>query len=265
MDTPNTHLVAVARSLVLSDDEKSHIATSISTLRTRLIPWFGEDVRKQYQFGSSVRETMLPRKVDYESDVDYMVVFNNQEKSKPATLLNRLRRFVEAKYSRSEVYQSSPTIVLELSHIKFELVPAYQDYSWSDTYYIPAPASDYAEWMTTNPSNIQQKVNDANTRYNYQIKRLIRILKYWNVMNGKVYSSYELEDHIVGRVFWCCTSLEEYFFDAVSNLPTYMLPQYKKDKVQKLKDKVAEIRKDYYVNNYKYVAIKELSELIPNP
>lgn len=265
MDTPNTHLVAVARSLVLRDDENSHIATSISTLRARLISWFGNDVKKQYQFGSSVRETILPRRVDFESDVDYMVVFDNQDKNKPTTLLNRLRRFVEAKYSRSEVYQSSPTIVLELSHIKFELVPAYQDYSWLDTYYIPAPASDYVDWMTTNPSEILQKVNDANIRYNYQIKRLIRILKYWNVLNGKVYSSFELEYHLASRLFWLCSSLEDYFFDAVSSLPTYMLPQYKKDKVQKFKDKVSEIRKDYYVNNYKYLALKELSELLPMP
>lgn len=265
MDTPNTHLVAVARNLVLSDEEKSHIATSVLTLRTRLVSWFGEDVRKQYQFGSSVRETILPRKVDYESDVDYMVVFNNQEKNKPATLFNRLRRFVDAMYSRSEVYQSSPTIVLELSHIKFELVPAYQDYSWLDTYYIPAPASDYADWMTTNPSEIQQKVNDANARYYYQIKRLIRLLKYWNVRNDKVYSSYELEDHIAGRAFGLCTSLEDYFFDAVRSLPTYMLPQYKKDKVKRFQDKVSEINKDYYENYYKYLALKELAELLPMP
>lgn len=264
METPNTYLVSVARALVLSEDEKQHIQTSISTLRARLNAWFGNDVKKQYQFGSSIRETILPRSVDSGSDIDYMIVFDNKDKYKPATLLNRLRRFVENKYSRSEVYQSSPTIVLELSHIKIELVPAYQDYPWSETYYIPAPASDYVDWMTTSPSYIQTKVNDANSRYNYQIKRLIRLLKYWNVMNEKVYS-YELEDHIASRVFWCCTSLEDYFFDTVKYLPTSLLPQYKIDKVQKLKDKVEEIRKDYYIDNYKYLALRELSTLLPMP
>jgi len=119
--------------------------------------------------------------------------------------------------------------------------------------------------MTTSPSYIQTKVNDANSRYNYQIKRLIRLLKYWNVMNEKVYSSYELEDHIASRVFWCCTSLEDYFFDTVKYLPTSLLPQYKIDKVQKLKDKVEEIRKDYYIDNYKYLALRELSTLLPMP
>ena len=265
MDTINTYLVAVARNLVLSAEENAHIATSISTLRSRLSSWFGDSIKKQYQFGSSVRETILPRHVDADSDIDYMVVFDNKFKYKPATMLGQLKCFVENKYSRSEVYQSHPTIVLELNHIKFELVPAYQDYSLSDTYYIPAPASGYLEWMTTNPSEIRNRVNDANSLYNYQIKRLIRLLKYWNVLNGKVYSSYMLEEHIASRAFILCTSLEEFFFDAVSYLPTYGLPLYKIDKVQKLKNKVAKIRKDYYDNNFKYLALGELADLLPMP
>ena len=100
METPNTYLVSVARALVLSEDEKQQIKTSISTLRARLNAWFGNDVKKQYQFGSSIRETILPRSVDSGSDIDYMIVFGNKDKYKPATLLNRLRRFVENKYSR---------------------------------------------------------------------------------------------------------------------------------------------------------------------
>ena len=265
MDTINSYLVAIARSLVLSTEENTHIATSIFTLRSRLSSWFGDSIKKQYQFGSSIRETILPRHGDADSDIDYMVVFDNEFRYKPATMLGQLRRFVENKYSRSEVYQSHPTIVLELSHIKFELVPAYQDYSWSDTYYIPAPASGYIEWMTTNPSEIQNRVKNANNQYNYQIKKLIRLLKYWNALNGKVYSSYKLEEHIASRAFVLCTSLEEFFFDAVRYLPTYGLPQYKIDKVQKLKNKVAEVRKDYYENNFKYRALRELADLLPMP
>lgn len=265
MDTPNTHLVAVARSLVLSSDEQSRINTSISTLQSRLNSWFGNDVSKHFRFGSSIRETILPRKVDEDSDIDYMVVFNNQNQYKPATLLAKLRDFANHYYSRSEIHQDHPTMVLELNHIKFELVPAYQTYSWLDSYYIPAPSTDYAGWMSTNPSEIQNKVNDANNRYNYQIKKLIRMLKYWNVRNYMVYSSYELENHIAGRFFYLCTSLEDYFYDAVSGLPTCMLSQYKKDKVKKLQDMVSEIKKDYYDNGYKNLAMSELGKLFPMP
>lgn len=265
MDTLNTHLVAVARRLILSDVEESRIATSISTLQTRLNSWFDNEVTKHFRFGSSVRETILPRKVDEGSDIDYMVVFNNQYQFKPATLLDKLRNFVNHYYSRSEIHQDHPTMVLELNHIKFELVPAYQTYSWSDYYNIPAPSTNYADWLLTNPSEIKRKVNDANNRYNYQIKRLIRLLKYWNVRNYMVYSSFDLEDHIAGRVFYLCTSLEDYFFDAISGLPTHTLPQYKRDKVKKLQDKVSEIKDDYYTKGYKYLALRELENLFPIP
>lgn len=265
METLNTHLVAVTKSLILTEVENERISTSISTLQSRLNSYFGNDVTKHFRFGSSVRETILPRKVDEGSDIDYMVVFNNQYQYKPATLLEKLRRFANNYYSRSEIYLSNPTMVLELNHIKFELVPAYQSSIWSDTYFIPAPSTNFADWMSTNPSEIQNKINDANNRYNYQIKRLIRLLKYWNVSNGKVYSSFELENHLADKWFWGCSSLEDYFYNAVSGLPTYSLPQYKKDKVTRLQETVARIKKDYYSNGNKYFAMTVLENLLPMP
>ena len=265
MDTPNSHLVAVARSLMLSETEENRIATSISTLQTRLNSWFGQEVIQHFRFGSSVRDTILPRKVDEGSDIDYMVVFNNPFQLKPATLLDKLRRFANYYYSRSEIHQDHPTMVLELNHIKFELVPAYQTSYWSDFYNIPAPSSNYIDWLSTNPSEIKQKVDSANKLYNYQIKRLIRLLKYWNVRNNMVYSSFDLEEHIAGRLFYFCTSLEDYFYDAVAYLPTYTLPQYKKDTVKQLQEKVAEIKANYYNNGFKYSALGELKKLLPIP
>lgn len=265
MDNLNTYLVAVARTLVLSDDEQFKISTSISNLQAKLNNWFGNELNSHFRFGSSTRDTILPRKVDEDSDIDYMVVFNNTQNFKPTTLLNRLKTFVETKYARSEIYRSHPTVVLELSHIKFELVPAIKQYTWSETHFIPAPSTDYSDWVETNPSEIQRTVNDANNKNHYQIKRLIRLLKYWNVMNYKVYSSYELEENIAGNSYWFCTTLEDYFFEAVKSLPTWFLPQYKQNKVNNLKSKVEQIKKDYYDNGLKYFAMRELEKLLPMP
>ena len=94
----------------------------------------------------------MPRKVDENSDVDYMIVFDNSNNYKPQTFLDRLKRFTEAKYSTSEIYQSSPTIVLELNKIKFELVPAYN--SWG-TYNIP---DGNGGWMPTYPNDFNDKL-----------------------------------------------------------------------------------------------------------
>ena len=266
METINSHLVAVAKSLVLSENEKSKIVTSIKNLQGKLTSWFVDEIIEHFRFGSSVRDTILPRKVDEDSDIDYMVVFENEEDYKPITLLNHLRDFVEGKYACSEIYQSFPTIVLELNHIKFELVPAVTSFSFFGNWYnIPAPASNFLDWMKTNPTELNQRINKADSLYHYQIKKLIRLLKYWNVRNGKVYSSYELETYVGKTVFWGCSMLEDYFFYAVKYLPTWSLAQYKHNKVERFKAKVNEIREKYYGNGNKKDALAELYKLFPLP
>jgi tRNA nucleotidyltransferase (CCA-adding enzyme) len=108
-------------------------------------------------FGSNTRGTILPRKVDSKSDVDYMVIFDNSGNKKPQAFLDRLKKFTEVKYSTSERSQSYPTIVLNLNHIKFELVPAYVYSSYSSGYYIPKKGYLGDEWIFTDPSDLNQK------------------------------------------------------------------------------------------------------------
>lgn len=98
----NSHLTSLASDLVLSDSEKSSISTSIKTLSSRLNLYFGNKVIGHFQFGSSTRGTILPRKADGNSDIDYIVIFDTSDgKKKPQTYLNHLRNFVTKKYSTS--------------------------------------------------------------------------------------------------------------------------------------------------------------------
>ena len=55
--------------------------------------------------------------------MDIMLVMDD-DGATPQTYLDRVRRAVEAKYSTSDIKQSSPTIVLQMNHIKFEITPA---------------------------------------------------------------------------------------------------------------------------------------------
>ena len=107
-----THLSDTASALVLSTAEKESITRSISTLRGRVTAHFGTSVVEQIQFGSSMRGTILPRKADADSDVDYMVVFDNSGNYKPQTFIERLRKFAQDRYGSSEIYRSHPTVVL---------------------------------------------------------------------------------------------------------------------------------------------------------
>ncbi|WP_291739697.1 hypothetical protein [Clostridium sp.] len=171
----NSYLQYLGSDLVLSSNEKSGITTSINSIKDRLMSYFGEEIIEKIVFGFYTRETILPRKAYENSDIDLMVIFKNSNNYKPQSFLNRLKNFVETKYSRSEVYQSNPTIVLELNHIKFELVPAYVSYGM---YCIPQNSS---ECMYTNPNSFNEKLIECNKNNSYKIKTVVCLLKHWNI------------------------------------------------------------------------------------
>lgn len=259
-----SHLQNTATNLVLSSSEKSSIDTSISTLKTRLNDWFGPDIEEQIKFGSSTRGTILPRKTDRRSDIDYMIVFDNENDYKPQTFIDRLKKFAENYYSTSEIHQSHPTVVLMLNHIKFDLVPAYKEEKIfiADTLYIPAPKSDFTDWISTDPNGFNQELIDKNNANSNLIKPMIRLVKYWNALNNYVYDSFELEQDLVGNSYWACYNLKDYFFDAIDSLSSWNFPQYKAEKVQRAKDIIEKV-KEYEDDDKTVSAETEVKKLIP--
>jgi len=257
----NTHLVSLASNLVLSDAENLSISKSITTLKTRLEGYFGSGITEHFQFGSSTRGTILPRKADSNSDIDYMIVFNTSDgQKKPQTYLDRLKTFAENKYSTSEIFQSHPTIVLSLNHIKFELVPAIANYG----YQIPSPASSWTEWTSTNPTEANKKITDKNKAENNQIKPLVRLVKYWNATQGYPYTSFSLEQYIVDKYFWSCTSLKDYFYAFWSDFNcSYDTPNYIKEKVERAKKYAAQAKK-YEDDGMPNSAETEIKKIVPS-
>jgi predicted nucleotidyltransferase len=252
-----SHLQDTASAIKIADWERTAIDTSINSLSTKLGNTFN-NLNSKFVFGSYDRRTILRRSKDANSDVDYMVVFNDGANYRPQTLMTRLRTFAENNYAKNEIYQSTPTIVLELGHIKFELAPAYVSLG---TYYIPAAASDYADWISTNPSGMKTDLDNKQRDNNYLIRDLIQILKYWNVKNGKVYSSYSLEKYVLDKSFWFCTNLKDYFYTAVEGLSTFGLPTYKTTKVENLKQIIANTKK-YETDNMPLTAEIEIKKAI---
>ncbi len=258
--TVGTYLSALASSLVLPEQERASIAISIATLSSRLNSYFGTGMSAHFQFGSSTRGTILPREADSSSDIDYMVVFSTVDGlRKPQTYLDRLRRFAETKYSTSEIHQSHPTVVLSLNHINFELVPAVKSY-WLQ---IPSPASDWSEWIPTDPSAANQALQDKNKANNDQIKPLVRLVKYWNAHNGHPFTSFSLEQYIVGRSFWLCSALKDYFYAFWSAFDcTFDSPQYVKELVRSAKMH-AKQAKEYEDNAMPTSAEAEVKKVVP--
>ncbi|MDA3838121.1 MAG: nucleotidyltransferase [Candidatus Delongbacteria bacterium] len=256
----NTFLTNLASELVLTTEEKESILKSILTLEVGLVLCFGSDIKESFQFGSSMRGTILPRKADMNSDIDLMVVFDTSKALlKPQTYLNKLRDFVKSKYKRSEIYQSSPTIVLELNHIKFELVPAIDNYG----YQIPSPANDYSDWMSTDSDSHNKLIQYRNKEENYLIKPLIRLIKYWNAQQNYPYITFSLEKYILNKSYFLCSNQKDYFYHFWDNLSyNYDTAQYIKDKVDRAKRIVNKAR-EYEKANNTFSAELEIKKMVP--
>ncbi len=253
-----TYLDSIASNAILKD---SSITTSIATLRARLGRYFTtNDVTNHFIFGSNTRYTMLPRRYDPQSDVDYMIVFNSTG-HQPQAYLNRLKSFVEYYYTASEIKQSHPTIRLNLNHITFELVPALYNVYYG--YQIPAPASNFQTWISTDPNAFNISLTEKNKNNHHLIKPLIRVLKYWNANAGYVFESYELEKTIVSMNFLFCYNLKDYFYSAVESIHcSYLAPQWKQSAIKKLKKAVAEAKEDE-ANGWNYLAEDEIKKILP--
>lgn len=259
----STYLSDLASKLNIAENEAISISTSVNTLHSRLESWFSSvSMKERFRFGSSTRKTMLPRAADSRSDVDYMIVFDNSEGVKPQTLISRLKRFAEAKYTTSQIYQSSPTVVLELNHIKFDLVPGYR--SWG-TLYIPAPSSSYHDWIATDPHSFNSKIDAANSQAGYRVKPVVRLIKYWNARNGYIWESYQLEKMIVEFTFLFCYNIRDCMYSAFDTLYVnrWSLPTYKRNKVERAKLLIDNTKK-YERDSMPATAEAEIKKLLPS-
>lgn len=251
-----SYLTNTASNAVLTSSEQSSIATSITTLQNRMALHFDSGVIKQhFRFGSSTRGTILPRSMDEKSDIDYMVVFN-ENNATPQTYLNRLKSFVEKRYGSSEIYQSSPTIVLELNHIKFDLVPATT--TWLGDLQIPNGAGG---WMTTNPNDFNATLEAKNKENGSLIKPTIRLFKYWNATAGFPFESFAMEKWVCGSGFWLQSNQKDYFLAVMENLNTSMqYSQWVNNEITRAKNIVANVRQ-FEKDEMPVAAEKEMKKL----
>jgi predicted nucleotidyltransferase len=249
-------LTNTASNAVLSVTGQSSIATSITTLQSRMGGHFDSGVIKQhFRFGSSTRGTILPRSMDEKSDIDYMVVFS-ENNATPQTYMNRLKTFVEKRYGSSEIYQSSPTIVLELNHIKFDLVPATT--TWLGGLQIPNGSGG---WMTTNPNDFNATLEAKNKEHNSLIKPTIRLFKYWNATAGFPFESFEMEKWVCGLSLWFLSNQKDYFFAVIENLNTSTsYSQWVNNEITRAKNIVADVRR-YEKDEMPVTAENEIKKL----
>lgn len=267
----NSYLEKIANAAIIRDEEKIKIKNSIYTLESRLNENLGDSIKDKFVFGSFSRDTILPRHMDIDSDIDYLVVFKNEEYDSklftPQTYLRWLRSFAESRYGSSEIYQSNPTIILSLNHIHIELVPALTSV-FSLGYMIPG--KDYASWISTDPKAFNEELINVNKKHDNNIRKLIRILKYWNVKNDSPFESYELEQQICRHDFTMTQLIggvfKDYFMEFVNHFSINLVRSKKQfDAVARAQKILEEVKSLEDKQNQQTSVLAKLLSCYTNP
>ena len=93
----NTYLDNTASYLIIKGDEKDAIAKSLDVFKSRMENYFfwneTVNLKEIKVFGSYARDTDLPQAIDSGTDVDIMLVMDD-DGATPQTYLDRVRRAV---------------------------------------------------------------------------------------------------------------------------------------------------------------------------
>lgn len=261
----NSYLSSLQSDLYVNGTEQEKIRKSIDAISRRLDLYFGNNkicehkIVKKEMFGSYSRDTMLSRNFDEKSDIDYMIVFEDAKEYTPQTCLNWLKGFAEHWYSTSIVKQSLPTIVIELENIKFELVPAYENYG------LKYVAWDSSSWQYTDTNTLKDKMLDLNKKTDYEFKRIVRVIKYWNIKkNCRKYKSFELETFLTDKFEWSysnCKLSFDYLDWAFYFLKSYKyVDEYVSGRIEKANKYISEA-KELERNGQSYLAEEKIRKI----
>jgi predicted nucleotidyltransferase len=259
----NNYIKNIASQLYIKKGSKEQIEIdkSVDIIIKQLLEYYDDEVDEVILFGSYTRDTILPIKYDQNRDIDILVKFSNEyDILNPESYKNQLKKFAQLNYPVNSVSKNHPSIMIELDHIKFDLVPAIfeQRYGYE---IIEIPDRD-GGWMTTDPEKFNKELIKANTKYNSIVKPIVRLLKYWNASYGYPFYSFELEEQIIDINF-SDDNIESGFLGTIDILSSEVLPIYQSKKVDVLKRQGEKVGK-YLEKENLQEAKKFLHQILPN-
>lgn len=207
-----SYLQALSKEALFKPGERAKIERSLTALEQRLDEHFGTERVESFQFGSAIRGTSIPLAYSDFTDIDYMVVFRDAAIT-PRAYLDRLMVFSKKYYPRSTVRQATPAVVIELAHTTFELVPALEAF-WND-FKIPSTSGS---WTGSNPRGLELDLVQRNKSCDGMLKPAIRLAKLWNVAQGHVFSSFELETQAIALSYPFIHNVRDYFYAILGGL-----------------------------------------------
>jgi predicted nucleotidyltransferase len=238
-----------------------NINRSVDSIIKKIDQYFEEELIEAFVFGSYDRDTILPRIIDPNSDVDIMVVFNHSDfRRTPETYRNWLKQFAEESIKKAEIYKDSPTIVIRRNHIDFDLVPAiFKRGLFSSSYQIP---DRNGGWMNTDPHDVKTKLVEVNKKYGNVVKPLIRLFKAWNANVGYPFLSYDVERFVANLNFNRMDYQCGFFHVIKSTVTTQKQTNFQNGRIDSLKSNSEKVRE--YLQNEDVIKAKTwLHKILP--
>lgn len=149
--------------------------------------------KKSLVIGSYDRYTLI--KPLSSGDVDLLIILhygNNKEYDNAEGTIKMLDRFkyaLEQKYKTTEMRRDRNCITMKLSEFSLDIVPAFSN---KDGYFT-IPDSIDKVWLKTNPIKFAELLTSVNSSMDGTFKPLIKMVKAWNISQGKPLRGYHIE------------------------------------------------------------------------
>lgn len=210
-------------------------------------------------FGSYARGTMVENPDG--NDIDLMFILNEfthgdwlHQDNGPSNCLSAIRDKLMRNdlLKGTEISIDKNAVSVKFSDIKLDVVPAFRDADGG--YKIPnTTGSEF--WIRTNPRMFGKILDASNKYHNDKVNKMIRIIKGWNNLNGKILTSFHIEN-IVYQHYKNKTVTTGNLADEVSDI-FIRLPVYLQNDI---KEPVYDTMVDIYLNPRKTDAIKNALE-----
>jgi len=171
------------KNIRISSDDKLTISYRYKQITKRLNldfwGWESETLHSLY-VGSYGRDTDI-----YVSDIDILfqlpysvyAQYNNYKGNGQSALLQEVKRSLQKTYSTSFLKGDGQVIGINFSDgINFEIVPCFINDDNSFTY---PDSNDGGSWKNTNPRPEIKEIREKNKEWNYNLKRLCRMVRVW--------------------------------------------------------------------------------------
>lgn len=207
------HLALVAQKAVISNVDKTMVALPLKTLQMRLEAEFDRFVVSRSEVaGAWARDTALPAAMDPDEDIDMLVIFRERGHL-PDHYLQQLHQFALLHYPKSAIEFANGVLRLKLLQTRIRLVPAHESLNGMQ---IPASATT---WVRIDPAEAVRQLAEKDRQHEGLVMPALRLAKYWNVRNGRVFGNWELEQKVLAHRFaFVAKNLKAYWFDFMRSL-----------------------------------------------